>query len=257
MTNPGTVSLRRIGAAVTVLGVAHAVQASVAGHPPGPFAVVVVGAGVVVAATALAADRMPRWAWWSARAFSALVGLELLGSVADRFGLLGSPGEAGVSWGAWQEFVDYTAQLLPWSGMPELFATAATVAEAGLGVLLIAGVLPRLVHGATAALLVVFGLAMVTTVGANEVGRYAVLAQLGAVLIAGFRGRRPGGARSKQGPTSPRATRESARRAGERPLPRSSRRPGQRQAQCQSVATAALKVADGRMTAVVSASSTL
>lgn len=52
---------------------------------------------------------------------------------------------------------------------------------------------------ATAALLTAFGLAMVGTVGIDEVGRYAVVAQIGALLVASARGARPrraGSARS-------------------------------------------------------------
>ncbi|MEV0252440.1 DoxX family membrane protein [Nocardia sp. NPDC050712] len=111
-----------------------------------------------------------------------VLGLLLLGSVADRFGFLGAPGDSGVSWGSFDAFTDYTASLLP--SFLETLATpaavTATVAETVLGLALIVGFATRATASATAVLLATFGLAMLTSVGFDAMSGYAV-----AVLAAG------------------------------------------------------------------------
>jgi uncharacterized membrane protein YphA (DoxX/SURF4 family) len=81
-----------------------------------------------------------------------VIGVELLGAVGDRFGLLGAPGAPGVSWGDWGHFRAETAELVPWSVLVEPAAVVATVAELALGVLLLLGVWWRWVGKATAGL---------------------------------------------------------------------------------------------------------
>src|SRR5260370_6903828 len=77
-----------------------------------------------------------------------------LSSVADRFGLWGPAGSAKVAWGNWKNFVAYTAVLnffLPrWSA--PILAVVVTIAETGLGILLIVGGWQRAPAAASAAL---------------------------------------------------------------------------------------------------------
>src|SRR5262245_42570834 len=62
---------------------------------------------VLVAGSAALAVTLGRRPWITV-ALRVLLGLDFLGSVADRFGLLGPPGAAGVSWGDFGHFVIYT-----------------------------------------------------------------------------------------------------------------------------------------------------
>lgn len=115
------------------------------------------------------------------------LGLLLLGSVADRFGLLGAPGDAGVSWGSFDAFVDYTRTLLPAfaHGLASPTAIAATMLEFGLGVALLVGVVPRITAACTAGLLSAFTLAMWTSLGFAAMSAYAVPVLVGgAAMVA-------------------------------------------------------------------------
>ncbi|WP_157513957.1 hypothetical protein [Nocardia concava] len=116
-----------------------------------------------------------------------LMGLLLLGSVADRFGLLGGPGSSGVSWGEYGAFTAYTRDLLPhWlAPLAPAAAATATAAEFTLGLTLLIGLTVRYVATATAALLTTFALAMATSVGISEMLSYAVpVLAAAAALIA-------------------------------------------------------------------------
>ncbi len=90
--------------------------------------------GVLVAVFAALAATGGRVRWLAA-ALRMLVGLVLLGSVADRCGLFGPPGAPGVSWGDFAHFVAYTRVVnafLPAGWAPAL-AALATAGEMTLG----------------------------------------------------------------------------------------------------------------------------
>jgi hypothetical protein len=150
------------------------------------WAVVVVVAG----GTALSALSAGRSGWWGGRVAGAVIGAELVGAVADRFGLLGGPGSPGVSWGDWSHFRAETAELVPWSALVSPAAVAATVAELTLGLLLIAGPWWRWTGTATAALFAVYLVAMVPGTGAASVLEYGVPVLVGGALVASARGPR-------------------------------------------------------------------
>lgn len=157
--------------------------------PPGPATWLV--AATVVAGTALAfRGRGESARWWGARIAGAVIGLELLGAVGDRFGLLGPPGAPMVSWGDWAHFKVETAELVPWTSLVQPAAVAATVAELTLGALLVAGPLHRWVGKATAGLFVVYLVAMVPGMGASSVLEYAVPVLVGGALVTSARGSR-------------------------------------------------------------------
>jgi uncharacterized membrane protein YphA (DoxX/SURF4 family) len=127
---------------------------------------------VLCAALALTAGRV-RWLNAGVRLG---LGLGLLFSVADRFGLLGGPGAAGVSWGDWSHFVVYTRQVnafLPGSFVSTL-AVLATIAEVASGLALLLGVMIRPALGGVALLFTIYGCAMTASLGAGSTFPYAV-----------------------------------------------------------------------------------
>lgn len=130
-----------------------------------------------------------------ARRFARLaLGAAFLSGIASRFGLWGRD----VGYGDFAHFVTYTAQVnsfMPGWSIPYL-AWVATVAELGLGVLLVLGVRWRWVSWGSAALLALFGLAMAVSFGLKSPLDYSVFsASAAALLLAvdpdGMRRRRP------------------------------------------------------------------
>ncbi len=137
--------------------------------------------GVIVAAFVGLALTHGRVRWLNA-GLRILVGLTFLGSVADRFGLLGAAGAAGVSWGDFDHFIAYTRSVnafLPASWASTL-AVLATIGESVLGAMLVIGLRTQLAAVGAALLLLAFGSAMVVSLGIGAQFDYAV-----AVLAAG------------------------------------------------------------------------
>lgn len=100
---------------------------------------------------------------WVAALPRLLIGVAFVENVADRLGLLGPPGAPGVSWGDFQHFMVYTAQVnafAPHAMIPAL-AVVATVAEGTCGITMLLGVRVRLASIASALLFFVFATAMV------------------------------------------------------------------------------------------------
>jgi uncharacterized membrane protein YphA (DoxX/SURF4 family) len=92
-----------------------------------------------------------------------LIALGFVVNVADRLGVFGPPGTPGVSWGDFQHFIAYTAQVnafAPRAIVPAL-AVLATIAEGTLGVAMLIGLKVRLAATGSALLLFVFATAMV------------------------------------------------------------------------------------------------
>ncbi|GAA0037309.1 hypothetical protein JCM18882A_33160 [Brevibacterium metallidurans] len=188
---------RLIGGLIwTALGVIVAGVGVLQGVTVGPIVTALTALTVIAGVAALTRSRWARWV--TGRLLGAVIGIELLLSVADRFGLLGAPGAPGVSWGSWPQFLAYVGVLLPWAPSPVVTAAGvvATIAEAALGTLLIIGPLWRWVGKLAAGLLLCFLIAMLPTVGFAEVVRYGVVLQIGAVLIVSARGSWPGRARA-------------------------------------------------------------
>ena len=112
------------------------------------------------------------------------LGVTFLSAVADRFGIWGPPGTAGVSWGDWYHFVAYTAKVnsfVPAVLAPTL-AVIATAAEFMLGVALILGVFRRPVAWASALLLALFAGAMTLSFGIKAPLNYSVFVDLAAAF---------------------------------------------------------------------------
>jgi putative oxidoreductase len=113
-------------------------------------------------AAAVLAVTAGRLRWWAAVP-RLLIALGFVVNVADRLGFLGAPGAPGVSWGDFQHFIAYTAQVnafAPTAIVPTL-AVLATIAEGSLGLTMLFGVRVRLASLGSALLLFVFATAMV------------------------------------------------------------------------------------------------
>jgi hypothetical protein len=160
------------------------VRATIGGIGPGAITLVLVAATVVLAAVLLV-PTPPRVVAVAGRGMAVLLAAGFAGAVADRFGLFGPPGAAGVSWGDWTAFVAYTRLLL--HGVPEpvavVAALGATAAEVVLALLLVTGWQRRWIGKAAAGLLTCYLLAMATSVGWGEVARYALPVEIGAALL--------------------------------------------------------------------------
>jgi uncharacterized membrane protein YphA (DoxX/SURF4 family) len=158
---------------------------------PSPGAGAVTWMVSVVAALAAACQlAAPHVRWWAARLAGVVIGILLLGAVADRFGLLGANGDPGVSWGDWSHFRAETAQLVPWSHLVSPAAVAATLSELVLGALLLAGLAWRWTGKLAAGLFVVYLVAMVPGMGPSSVLQYGIPVLIGGCLLVSARGER-------------------------------------------------------------------
>jgi hypothetical protein len=185
--------VRRVaGLTWVVVGVVMIVCWSVTGPDDAPGGVTWLVVGVIAAGTlASVVGRTAQIRWWGARIAGIVIGLELLGAVADRFGLLGGPGDPMVSWGDWTHFRAETAELVPWDALVQPAAVAATIAELTLGTLLVLGPWWRWIGKATAGLFAVYLVAMVPGMGPSSVLEYGVPVIIGGALVASARGTRP------------------------------------------------------------------
>jgi len=123
---------------------------------------------------------------WLVRATPRLARLALgtafLSGIASRFGLWRL---VGVGDGSFEGFEQYTAEVnafMPRASIPFL-AWAATAAELALGVFLVLGVWRRPVALASAALLLIFGLAMALSLGIKSPLDYSVFSASAAALL--------------------------------------------------------------------------
>jgi hypothetical protein len=176
---------RRLGGLLWVgIGVVLAVWAElVLGVAPGPITTVVGVVVVALAGSMLAGPaRVTVVLGWVA---AAGLGCDFLGAVADRFGLLGDPGDAGVWWGSWSAFTDNVSEMLHGADGWIVQATAigATGAEVVLGLALLSGWQRRWVGKAAAGLLGVYAILMQTSVGVAEVARFALPILIGGALL--------------------------------------------------------------------------
>jgi putative oxidoreductase len=102
---------------------------------------------------------------WISSVLRILIALAFLDAVADRFGLLGAPGSAGVAWGTFAQFIQYTGAVnsfLPASVVPSV-AFVATFCEAVLGLMMLLGIRIRWAAAGSAGLLFLFATAMMVS----------------------------------------------------------------------------------------------
>ena len=95
------------------------------------------------------------------------LGMGFLVTVSDRLGLLGPLGTKNIEWGKWDNFIDYTATLMPFLDRQavNVMGGIATVFEAVIGILLIVGFKTRLAAISSCALTLVFALSMAVFLG--------------------------------------------------------------------------------------------
>ncbi|HZR28893.1 MAG TPA: hypothetical protein VFA71_08935 [Terriglobales bacterium] len=132
-------------------------------------------AAVITALFAVFALSNGRYRWLNISC-RVLIGLAFCLSVCDRFGLLGKNGASGISWGDFSHFIAYTQQVnsfLPATWAP-LLAWLATVCETTLGLLLVSGLLASPAELAATLLLLLFGSAMIASLGVTSQFYYAV-----------------------------------------------------------------------------------
>jgi uncharacterized membrane protein YphA (DoxX/SURF4 family) len=113
------------------------------------------------------------------------VAAAFLSAVADRFGVWGPPGAAGVAWGNLERFNTYVAKLnwfLP-ASLSTIAGWTATVAETFLAVGLLLGWQLRWTALLSAMLLFVFGLAMAIALGLKAPLDYSVFTAAGAAFL--------------------------------------------------------------------------
>jgi hypothetical protein len=150
---------------------------------PGPITTVV--SLVVVALAVSVLTGTPRISVVLSWVASVGLGCDFLGAVADRFGLLGGPGDPGVWWGSWAAFTANVTEMLHgldgW--VAQATAVGATLAEVVLGVALLTGWQRRWVGKAAAGLLGVYLVLMWASVGVGEVARFALPILIGGALL--------------------------------------------------------------------------
>lgn len=104
------------------------------------------------------------------------MGAGFLSAVADRLGFWGPPGTPLVSWGNFQNFLLETAKLNPWCPHACLLLLGAgiTLAEGGLGILLVLGLAIRVSALLTGTITLAFGAAMTVVLGVHAPLNYSV-----------------------------------------------------------------------------------
>jgi putative oxidoreductase len=108
-----------------------------------------------------------------------------LSATADRFGIWGVPGSNGVVWGNWENFAAYSASLNGFfpGFLQAPLAVTATVAEIllGIGLLIPRATIPVAIFSCL--LLLIFGTAMVLSLGIKAPLDYSVFSSASAALL--------------------------------------------------------------------------
>jgi uncharacterized membrane protein YphA (DoxX/SURF4 family) len=122
----------------------------------------------------------------------AALGFTFLLSVSDRLGFYGSPGERGVSWGTFEQFLGYAAKVNAFAPawMIPILGTTATVLELLFGVTLVLGLALRWAAFGSAGLLFIFGSSMAISFGIKSPFDYSVFSAMCCALFLGLAGSR-------------------------------------------------------------------
>lgn len=115
-----------------------------------------------------------------------LLAIIFLWVVADRLSFLGPAGNTGVVWGNFENFLDYTATLNPWfsRALSDFLGYLVTIIEVVLAFLLVSGIRLKEASLASFALLVVFTLSMIFSVGFKEAFDFIVFTVVLATACA-------------------------------------------------------------------------
>lgn len=108
-----------------------------------------------------------------------------LSALADRFGLWGKSGDAGVVWGNFRAFLDYTQYLNPWAStsLSDALGYTATALEFVLAIFLILGLRIKITSFISFVLLMLFALSMIFTGGIKGAFDYSVFTAAAASLL--------------------------------------------------------------------------
>lgn len=120
-----------------------------------------------------------------------VLGITMLSAVADRFGLWGAPGDPGVAWGNWENFIAYTHTLNPFvsTSVAGILGALATFFEITFGVSLIIGFKTKYAALGTAGLMLLFAISMAVSVAVKAPFDYSVLTSSAAALLLSTIGR--------------------------------------------------------------------
>lgn len=103
----------------------------------------------------------------------------------DRLGVFGKPGEKNISWGDWDHFIKYAAevmQFLPYS-LVSVFAVIATIAEILSGLLLLVGKWTRAAAIVSGILAFLYAVSMAISFGIVSPLSYSVFALSAASFL--------------------------------------------------------------------------
>lgn len=102
--------------------------------------------------------------------------LAFISAVADRFGMWGNPGAAGVAWGSFDNFLTYTAALNPWApkAIIPIIGWGVTILGLLLAILLVTKLKTTEVAFTSGALLLLFATSMTITAGLKGALDYSV-----------------------------------------------------------------------------------
>ncbi len=113
------------------------------------------------------------------------VAASFLSAVSDRLGFWGKAGETNVSWGNWENFVQYSNTVN--SFVPEqignILAIVATFAEVVLAILLLIGYKTKIAAICSGVILLFFALAMTLSFGVKVPFDYSVWTGASACLL--------------------------------------------------------------------------
>lgn len=114
-----------------------------------------------------------------------VLGITMLSAVADRFGLWGAPGDPGVAWGNWDNFIAYTQTLNSFASksVAGILGALATFFEILFGLFLIIGFKTRIVAFGTSGLMLLFALSMAISVSVKAPFDYSVFTSSAAALL--------------------------------------------------------------------------
>ncbi|PIF34164.1 DoxX-like protein [Flavobacterium sp. 9] len=114
-----------------------------------------------------------------------VLGITMLSAVADRFGLWGAPGDPGVAWGNWDNFIAYTQTLNSFASksVAGILGALTTFFEILFGLFLIIGFKTRIVALGTSGLMLLFALSMAISVSIKAPFDYSVFTSSAAALL--------------------------------------------------------------------------
>lgn len=113
------------------------------------------------------------------------LGITMLSAVADRFGFWGAPGDPGVAWGNWENFIAYTQTLNSFASksVAGILGALATFFEIIFCLFLIIGFKTRIVAFGTSGLMLLFALSMAISVSIKAPLDYSVFTSSAAALL--------------------------------------------------------------------------